>query len=42
MMRAIPAGRSGTADEVAGLIAFLLSPEAAYLNGATIPVNGAA
>jgi len=42
MMRAIPAGRSGTADEVAGLITFLLSPKAAYLNGATIPVNGAA
>jgi NAD(P)-dependent dehydrogenase (short-subunit alcohol dehydrogenase family) len=42
MLSAIPAGRSGTADEIAGLIAFLLSPEAAYLNGATIPVNGAA
>jgi NAD(P)-dependent dehydrogenase (short-subunit alcohol dehydrogenase family) len=39
---AIPAGRAGTADEIAGLIAFLLSPGAAYLNGATVPVNGAA
>ncbi|HEY4276225.1 MAG TPA: SDR family NAD(P)-dependent oxidoreductase [Rhizomicrobium sp.] len=42
MLGAIPAGRSGTADEVAGLIAFLLSPHAAYINGAVIPVNGAA
>jgi 3-oxoacyl-[acyl-carrier protein] reductase len=36
----IPIGRVGTADEVAGIIAFLASPMADYLNGATIDVNG--
>ena len=37
---ATPLGRIGTAAEVAGLVAFLLSDAAAYLTGAHIDVNG--
>jgi len=36
----IPLHRIGTADEVAATIAFLASPGAGYITGATIPVNG--
>ncbi len=38
--RAIPLGRIGTAREVADVIAFLASPNAAYVTGATVHVNG--
>ncbi len=37
---AIPAGRLGTADEVAAAVRFLASPEAGYVNGAVLPVDG--
>jgi 3-oxoacyl-[acyl-carrier protein] reductase len=37
----IPFGRMATPDEVAGVVAFLVRPEADYLSGITIDVNGA-
>lgn len=36
----IPLGRLGGLDEVARAVRFLLSPDAAYINGAIIPVDG--
>ena len=36
----IPAGRLGEPDEVAALVAFLCSREAAYLTGSAIAVDG--
>jgi NAD(P)-dependent dehydrogenase (short-subunit alcohol dehydrogenase family) len=35
----IPGGRYGTAEEVAEVVAYLLSPAASYMSGATIPVD---
>jgi len=40
--RSIPLGRIGRPEELASLVAFLASPLAAYLTGATIPVDGGA
>jgi len=36
----VPLQRAGTADEVAGLVAFLASDRAGYITGQTIPING--
>jgi 3-oxoacyl-[acyl-carrier protein] reductase len=36
----VPAGRAGTPQEVAALVSFLCSPEAGYINGQVIGVNG--
>ncbi|MDF2491448.1 MAG: 3-oxoacyl-ACP reductase [Microbacterium sp.] len=38
--RNIPAGRFATAEEVAGVVAWLASDDAAYISGAVIPVDG--
>lgn len=40
MMAEIPAARFGEAAEIAALAAFLAAPAAAYINGASIPVDG--
>jgi 3-oxoacyl-[acyl-carrier protein] reductase len=40
MVKLIPAGRAGQPDEVAGLISFLLSKDAAYITKQVISVNG--
>jgi 3-oxoacyl-[acyl-carrier protein] reductase len=39
--REFPAGRLGSAEEVADVIVFLSSPRANWINGANIPVDGA-
>jgi len=36
----IPMGRAGTGADVAGLVAFLASDDAAYITGQTINVDG--
>lgn len=40
MLKMIPAQRMGTADEVAGVVNFLMSGEAAYITRQVIAVNG--
>lgn len=42
MLDAIPAGRSGTGEDVAALVAFLLSGGSGFITGATIPIDGGA
>lgn len=39
-MQAIPLSRVGTTAEVAGLVSFLASDDAAYISGAVLPVDG--
>lgn len=35
-----PLGRLGEADEIAGVVAFLATPAAGWINGQVIRVNG--
>ena len=40
ILAGIPLGRYAAADEVAGAVAFLAGPDAAYITGAVLPVDG--
>jgi 3-oxoacyl-[acyl-carrier protein] reductase len=37
---AIPAQKFGTPDDIAAVVVYLASPEAAYMTGQTLHVNG--
>jgi len=40
VLATIPAGRLGSAQDVAAVIAFLCTPEAAYVSGEVVDING--
>ena len=40
MLARVPLGRLGNVNEIAATVAFLASPNAAYISGETIHVNG--
>ncbi len=40
MVRRVPVGRAGKPEEIAAVVAFLCSEEAAYITGQTLHVNG--
>lgn len=40
IVKQIPKGRMGKADEIAAIVSFLASDKAAFVNGATITANG--
>jgi 3-oxoacyl-[acyl-carrier protein] reductase len=41
-LKASPFGRIGKAEEIAAVVAFLCSPEASWVSGTHVVVNGAA
>ena len=40
LTEAVPLQRVATPAEIAGVVAFLAGPDAAYITGAVIPVDG--
>lgn len=40
ILTAVPAGRMGTAEEIGAAVLYLASPEAGYVTGAVLHVNG--
>jgi 3-oxoacyl-[acyl-carrier protein] reductase len=40
IVASVPLERAATPDEIAGVVAFLAGPDAAYITGAVIPVDG--
>jgi 3-oxoacyl-[acyl-carrier protein] reductase len=40
IVSSVPLGRTASADEIAGVVQFLAGPDAAYITGAVIPVDG--
>jgi 3-oxoacyl-[acyl-carrier protein] reductase len=36
----VPLARMASADEIAGAVVFLAGPDAAYITGAVLPVDG--
>lgn len=40
LVEAVPFKRLATADEIAALVAYLVSDDAAYMTGAVLPING--
>jgi 3-oxoacyl-[acyl-carrier protein] reductase len=40
LLQQIPAGRFGTPEDIAASVSFLASPQAGYITGTTLHVNG--
>jgi len=40
ILAGVPLGRMASADEVAGVVQFIAGPDAAYITGAIVPVDG--
>jgi 3-oxoacyl-[acyl-carrier protein] reductase len=40
LLAQVPLGKLGSAEDVAAAVAFLAGPEAAYITGETLHVNG--